>query len=70
MIQSMIGNRNTADIFCLPHCDMLEENSLSVNGWDQLADAVRILQPFHSATLYMESDFAELQNILIELDFL
>jgi hypothetical protein len=41
-----------------------------VDDWEQLADAVTILQPFHSATLHMESDFSELHNILVELDFL
>jgi hypothetical protein len=70
MIQSMIRNRDAVDIFCLRHSDLLEEDRLSVDDWEQLADAVSILQPFHSATLRMEGDFAELHNILLELDFL
>jgi hypothetical protein len=43
---------------------------LSVDDWEQLADAVSILEPFHAATQRMESDFSELHNILVELDFL
>jgi len=70
MIQSMIWNIDAVDIFCLHHSDLVEEDRLSVDDWEQLADAVSILQPFHSATLRMEGDFAELHNILVELDFL
>jgi len=43
---------------------------MSMEDWEQLADAVTILEPFHSATLRMEGDFAELHTILVELDFL
>jgi len=70
MLQSMIRNRDAVDVFCLRHTDQLEDDRLSVDDWEQLADAVTILQPFHSATLRMESDFSELHNILVELDFL
>jgi len=70
MIHSLIRNRDAVDVFCLHHSEQLEEDPLSLDDWKQLADAVSILQPFHSATLSMEGDFSELYNILVELDFL
>jgi len=70
MIQSLIRNRDAVDVFCLHHSEQLDEDRLSLDDWEQLADAVGILQPFHSATQRMEGDFSELHNILVELDFL
>jgi len=70
ILQSMIRNRDAVDVFCLRHTEQLEEDRLSVDDWEQLADAASISWPFHSATLHMESDFSELHNILVELDFL
>jgi len=58
------------DVFCLRHSEQLEEDRLSLDDWEQLADAVSILQPFHSATLRMDGDFSEVHNILVELHFL
>jgi hypothetical protein len=68
-IQSMIRNRDAEEASCLHHLDQLEEDQLSVNDWKQLEHAVRILQPLHSATLLMESEFSELHNVFVELDF-
>jgi hypothetical protein len=48
----------------------LGSDRLSVDDWEQLANAVSILEPFNAATLRMEGDFAELHNILVEHDFL
>jgi len=70
MLQSMIRNRDAVDVFCLRNTEQREDDRLSVDDWQQLADAVSIMQPFHCTTLRMESDFSELHNILVELDFL
>jgi hypothetical protein len=70
MIQSMMRNKDTVELFCLCHFDDLEDDRLSPDDWNQLADAVDVLEPFHSATLQMEGDFAELHNLLVGLDFL
>jgi len=70
MLQSMIRNGDAVDVFGPRHPEQLDEDRLSVVDWEQLADAVSILQPFHYATLCMESDFSGLDNILVELDFL
>jgi len=70
MIRSMIRNRDTVEVSCLCHFDDLEDDRLSPDDWNQLADAVDVLEPFHSATLQMEGDFAELNNLLVGLDFL
>jgi len=68
MVQSSIRNRDAVDVFCLRHTEQLEEDRLLADDWEQQSDAVTMLQPFHSATLRMESDFSELHNILVELD--
>ena len=70
MIQSVIRNRDAVEVFCQCHSEYLDSDRLSVDDWEQLADAVSILEPFHCATLRMEGDFSELHNILVELDFL
>jgi len=70
MIRSMIRNQDTVEHFCLCHCDDLEDDRLSPDDWNQLSDAVDVFKPFHSATLQMEGDFAELHNRLVGLDFL
>ena len=70
MIRSMIRNKDTVELFCLCHFDDLEDDRLSPDDWNQLADAVDVLEPFHSATLQMEGDFGELHNLLVGLDFL
>jgi hypothetical protein len=70
MLQSMLRNRDAVDVMYLHHTQQLEEYRLLVDGWEQLAEAVTILQLSHSATLCMESDFSELHNILVEVDFL
>jgi hypothetical protein len=69
MIKSMLRNRDAIDVFCTRHSD-LEDDRLDPEEWEQLSDAIAILEPFQSATLRMESDFAEIHNILVELDFL
>jgi hypothetical protein len=66
----MIRNNDTVELFSLCHFDDLEDDRLSPDDWNQLADAVDVLEPFHSATLQMEGDFAELHNLLVGLDFL
>jgi hypothetical protein len=70
MIQSLIRNRDAVDVFGLHHGELLEDDRLSLDDCEQLADAVIILQRFHSATLRMEGDFSELHNIMGELDYL
>jgi hypothetical protein len=65
MIESVIWNRDAVDIIGLCSSDMLEEDPLCVDDWDQLADAVSILQSFYSTTLHMEVAFAEQYNIRI-----
>jgi hypothetical protein len=70
MIQSINLNRDAAEVFCQRHSDYLDSDHLSVDDWEQLADAGSILEPFHAATVRMEGDFSELHNILVELDFL
>jgi len=70
MIQSLIRNRDVVDVFCLHHSEQLEEDRLSLDDWEQLADTVNILQPFHSATLCIEGDFSEPHNVLVGLEFL
>jgi hypothetical protein len=58
------------ELFCLCHFDDLEDDRLSTDDWNQHADAVDVMEPFHSATLQMEGDFAKLHNLLIGLDLL
>jgi len=68
-IKSMLRNRDAIDVFDTRHSD-LEDDCLNPEEWEQISDVIAILEPFQSATLRMESDFAEIHNILIELDFL
>jgi len=70
MIQSMLRNRDAVEVFWLRHLKELENDPLSMGDWEQLADAVTFLEPFHSATLRMEGDFAEPHTIIVELNFL
>ena len=63
-------NKDTVELFCPCHFDDLEDDRLPPDHWNQLADAVYVFEPFHSATLQMEGDFAELHNLLVGLDFL
>jgi hypothetical protein len=58
------------ELFCLCHFNDLEDDRLSPDDWNHLADAVDVLEPFHSATLQMDGDFAKLHNLLVGLDFL
>jgi hypothetical protein len=69
MIQSMMCNRDAVDVFCARHSE-LDQDRLHSREWDQLADAISILQPLQSATLHMEHNFLELHNIFVEIDFL
>jgi hypothetical protein len=66
----MIRNNDTVELFCLCHFDDLEDDQLSPDDWNQLADAVDVLEPFHSSTLQMEGIFAELHNLLVGHVFL
>jgi hypothetical protein len=70
MIQSMMRNKDTVELFCLCHIDDLEDDRLSPDDWNQLADAVDVLEPFHTATIQMEGDFAKIHYLLVGLDFL
>jgi len=69
MIQSMMRNQEAVYLFCARHSE-LDQDRLHPTEWDQLPDAISILEPFQSATLRMEHNFSELHNILVELDFL
>jgi len=69
-IQSIIRYRNAVEVFCQRHSDHLDSDRLLDDDWEQLADAVSILEPFHDATLSMEGDFSEVHQILVEIDFL
>jgi len=70
VIQSMTRNEDVVELFCLCHFDDLEDDRLSADDWNQLADAVDVLEPFHSATLQMDGDFAELHKLLVGVNFL
>jgi hypothetical protein len=70
MIQSMLRNSDAVEVFWLCHTNELEHDRLAMEDWEQLADAVTTLEPFRSATLRMDGDFAELHSLLVELDFL
>jgi hypothetical protein len=70
MIRGIIRNRDAVEVFCQSHSDTLESDRLQVDDWEQLADAVSILEPFHAGTRRMEGDFSEQHNILVQLDFL
>ena len=65
----MLRNRDAIDVFCTRHSD-LEDDRLDPEELEQLSNAIAILEPFQSATLRMDSDFAEIHNIPVELDFL
>jgi hypothetical protein len=69
MIQSLLRIRDAVDVFCARHIE-LEQDPLRPDEWDQLADAIDILEPFQSSTLRLEGDDSELFNVLPELDFL
>jgi len=70
MILNTLLNRAAVEVFCLPHSNEMEHDHMSRADWEQLPDAVTILEPFHSATLRMEGHFAELHTLDVELDFL